>query len=123
MSERNQNFFPNQRRITNHKNFQKGKLIGAGGPMVVAYWNDICQVMRITQNANAVLLWEYIFKNEDNYTFGLSPEEIRITLGIGKRAYDSAVMNLIAKGFLIQKENTKNCYDFVPYPWKKESQD
>ena len=63
MSNQNQNgkFFPNQKRITTHKEFSNGKLVGAGGSMIVAYWSDVCAVAKRTGNPVCAVLWEYIF--------------------------------------------------------------
>lgn len=42
MSNQNQKFYPNQRRVTTNKKIIDGKLEGAGGSMIIAYWSDVC---------------------------------------------------------------------------------
>ena len=102
MSNQNQNgkFFPNQKRITTHKEFSNGKLVGAGGSMIMAYWSDVCAVA----------------KNEDGYTVGLSQEEMTNTLGIGRTVYENALKSLIQFGYLKLRDGSKVHYDFIPYP-------
>lgn len=112
----NQNFYPNQRRVTNHKKMRNGRIDGAGGSMIIAYWIDVCLVVKRTGNPLCGLLWEYFFKNEDGYTIGLSPEELSATLGIKKTAYQTAFNLLVAAGYLKLREGSKVHYDFIPYP-------
>lgn len=123
MSNQNQShsktFYPNQKRITTHKKFKEEKLDGAGGSMIVAYWQDVVHVAQLTQNSTAVLLWEFFFKNEDGYTIGLSPDEIKRTLWVGKTAYNNAIATLIREGFLKLREGSRVHYDFYPYPWRE----
>lgn len=118
MSNQNQNgkFFPNQKRITTHKEFSNGKLVGAGGSMIVAYWSDVCAVAKRTGNPVCAILWEYIFKNENEYIIGLSQEDFKNMTGIGKTAYDKAVKALVDYGYLKLREGSKVHYDFIPYP-------
>lgn len=116
MSNQNQKFYPNQRRVTTNKKIIDGKLEGAGGSMIIAYWSDVCRVVKQTNNPLCGILWEYFFKNENGYTIGLSPEELYNTLGIKKTAYETAFKLLLNYGYLKLKEGTKTCYDFIPYP-------
>ena len=111
----NQNFYPNQRRVTNHKKMKDGRIDGAGGSMIIAYWADVCLVVKRTGNPLCGLLWEYFFKNEDGYTIGLSPEELSATLGVKKTAYQTAFNLLVATGYLKLREGSKVHYDFIPY--------
>lgn len=108
----NQNFYPNQRRVTNHKKMKNGRIDGTGGSMIIAYWADVCLVVKRTGNPLCGLLWEYFFKNEDGYTIGLSPEELSATLGVKKTAFNL----LVATGYLKLRESSKVHYDFIPYP-------
>lgn len=63
----NQNFYPNQRRVTNHKKMKNGRIDGAGGSMIIAYWADVCLVVKRTGNPLCGLLWEYFFKNQGEW--------------------------------------------------------
>ena len=116
MSE-NTNFYPNQRRITNHKELdEKGQLLCPPGPKLIVSWREISNVALHTKNSNSVLLWQYFYKNADGYTVGFSPEEIEKTLGIGKKACRSAFNTLLQLGYFKLREGTKNHYDFIPHP-------
>lgn len=116
IQKQKQNFYPNQRRVTNHKKMRDGKIDGAGGSMIIAYWADVCLVVKRTGNPLCGLLWEYFFKNEDGYTIGLSPEELAATLGIKKTAYETAFKTLVGAGYLKLREGSRVHYDFIPYP-------
>ncbi len=61
--------------------------------------------------AGAFKLWIYLAKNQNNYTFALSNKAAQQYFGIKKDQYDSAVKELIEKGYLI--ETAKNKYNFV----------
>ena len=63
-------------------------------------------------------LWAYLNKNQDGYTFALSPVDA-IKWGVGsKSSYDRAVKELITKGYLV--ETTKNHYNFFELPRVEE---
>lgn len=64
-----------------------------------------------TLKAGAFKLWIYLAQNQNNYTFALSNKAVAEYFGIKKDQYDSAVKELIEKGYLI--ETTKNKYNFL----------
>lgn len=64
----------------------------------------------IDLKSGAFKLWVYLAKNQNNFTFGLSNKAVAEQFGIKKDQYDSAVKELIEKGYLI--ETAKNIYQF-----------
>lgn len=64
----------------------------------------------IDLKSGAFKLWVYFAKNQNNYTFALSNKAVAEQFGIKKDQYDSAVKELIEKGYLI--ETAKNIYQF-----------
>ena len=69
------------------------------------------ELAAIDLKAGAFKLWVYLAKNQNNYTFALSNKAVAEYFGIKKDQYDSAVKELIEKGYLI--ETTKNKYNFL----------
>ena len=68
------------------------------------------ELASIDLKAGAFKLWVYLAKNQNNYTFALSNKAAQQYFGIKKDQYDSAVKELIEKGYLI--ETSKNKYLF-----------
>lgn len=68
------------------------------------------ELAAIDLKSGAFKLWIYFAKNQNNYTFGLSNKAVAEQFGIKKDQYDSAVKELIEKGYLI--ETAKNKYVF-----------
>lgn len=68
------------------------------------------ELASIDLKAGAFKLWIYLAKNQNNYTFALSNKAAQQYFGIKKDQYDSAVKELIEKGYLI--ETSKNKYLF-----------
>lgn len=68
-------------------------------------------------NAGAFKLYIYFMKNQNDYTFALSNKVVEDEFGMKKTQYDSAIKELIDKGFLqLQSGNLYKCFD---YPKKK----
>lgn len=57
-------------------------------------------------------LWMYIAENQNNYIFALSSSHFMNLTGFGKDAYNNAVKALIANGYLVHIEGTKQTYIF-----------
>ena len=68
------------------------------------------ELAAIDLKSGAFKLWVYLSKNQDNYTFALSNKAVAEQFGIKKDQYDSAVKELITKGYLI--ETSKNHFQF-----------
>ena len=62
---------------------------------------------------SAFKLWAWINLNQDNYEFGLSNKVIKDECGLGKDAYNSAVKELIEKGFLVERELYPNLQGYI----------
>ena len=71
-------------------------------------------------NAGAFKLWCYFAKNNSNYTYwDLSSKHIKETFGINKTQYNTAIAELITKGYLKQVESNNpvaNLWDFFECP-------
>lgn len=71
-------------------------------------------------NAGAFKLWCYFAKNNSNYAYwDLSSKHIKETFGINKTQYNTAITELITKGYLKQIESNNpvaNLWDFFECP-------
>ena len=71
---------------------------------------EALQDAMIDLDGNAFKLWVYFAKNQNGYTFALSPIDA-IKWGIGsKKSYDRAVKKLIEEKYLV--ETSSNHYTF-----------
>lgn len=64
--------------------------------------------------AGAFKLWIYFAKNQDGYTFALSPTHIKETFNMSKTQYDNARGELEEKGYLVVQD--RRYYHFVETP-------
>lgn len=71
------------------------------------------ELAAIDLKAGAFKLWIYLAKNQNNYTFGLSNKAAFEYFGIKKDQYDSAVKELIEKGYLIQDKKNKYIFNEI----------
>jgi hypothetical protein len=62
------------------------------------------------------MLYLYLSANADNFSLALSPSDIRNTIGMPPTTYRSHFQNLIKKGYLVQKHDGSNIYDFFEVP-------
>ena len=60
-------------------------------------------------------MWAYLSSNQNGYTFWLSKMDCA-KWGIKTDAYHSAVNDLIKQGYLIEKPDIKNQYEFYEVP-------
>ena len=65
---------------------------------------------------NAYRLYVRMALNKDGYTFALSPKEMKSEIGISTTGYASAVKELIKEGYLVQKRDGSNNYEFYENP-------
>lgn len=56
--------------------------------------------------------------HQDNYTYALSPEDIKKMMGLSVGQYRAAVKEMIQKMYLVLVEGRKNLYRFYEYPQK-----
>ena len=66
-------------------------------------------------------LYVYIAKNQDKYSFDLSNVLFTNWANCGRSAYDSAVKELIDKGYLVKIGKDGHNYNFYEYPKMTES--
>lgn len=102
---------PNQRKVVSPKDRVKPE-----GPFYQLEWQWVEQVMLKTQNANCAILWQYFFKNAPEYVCELSSLYCKNVLCLGEKAYKSAFERLVECGYLQLRENSRTCYDFIPFP-------
>ena len=112
--------FPNQRTVTIHKPHYEGNFVQVG----IDEWQEAFDPLtRIGFG-----LYLYCCGNQDGYKLGLSSAAVQNALRISDSSYRRAVEELLEKGYLIQRTNTK--YDFytspqptsyVPKPKKKKA--
>lgn len=63
-------------------------------------------------NGNEFKMWVYLGKNKDGYTFALSKVDCIRWCGFSESTYGNAFKGLVAKGYLIQRNDGSNHYDF-----------
>ena len=98
--------FPNQRMITVHREPAKTDFLGIK--------NENWQAASRDLGAHALRLYLYLAANADNYSFALSPADIRQRIGIPNSTYRDQFLILVDKGYLVQSGNNK--FDFYEVP-------
>ena len=98
--------FPNQRMITIHREEVKSDFLGIK--------NENWQAASRDLGAHALRLYLYLAANADNYSFALSPADIRQRIGMPTSTYRDQFMILVDKGYLVQSGSNK--YDFYEVP-------
>lgn len=76
--------------------------------------NENWQAASRDLGAHALRLYLYFAANADNYTFALSPTDIRQSIGMPTSTYRDQFMILVDKGYLVQSGS--NRYDFYEVP-------
>ncbi len=98
--------FPNQRMITVHREEVKSDFLGIK--------NENWQAASRDLGAHALRLYLYLAANADNYSFALSPADIRQRIGMPNSTYRDQFLILVDKGYLVQSGSNK--YDFYEVP-------
>ena len=98
--------FPNQRMITVHRETLIGDFLGIK--------NENWQAASRDLGAHALRLYLYLAANANNYTFALSPADIRQRIGMPNSTYRDQFLILVDKGYLVQSGNNK--FDFYEIP-------
>ena len=73
-----------------------------------------------TLTPKAFELWIYLSKNMENYEFWLSKVDFLSWANVKRTSYYNAFKELETLGYLIQREDNKNQYDFYELPKDKE---
>lgn len=63
--------------------------------------------------AGAFKLWVYFAKNQDGFQFALSSRDVLDTFGIKKDQYDSAIKELLNKGYLVETGGNQYIFNEV----------
>lgn len=98
---------PNQKVITVHKEkVDKQHLFTANNleALFEAMYNLVSTV--------GFKLYMYIAKNRDDFSFALSSSDFCQKANCGMRAYNTAVEELIRKGYLVRVKETETIYNF-----------
>ena len=99
---------PNQRRLTTHKdNANKQNIYTVTNIDSLSYaMNEL--------SYSGLRLWLYLAKNQDKFTFWLSPIDVRTFTGLSIASYRRAFSELEEKRFLVPSK--KNYFDFYETP-------
>lgn len=98
--------FPNQRMIQVHREPIESDFLGIK--------NENWQAASRDLGAHALRLYLYLAANADNYSFALSPADIRQRIGMPTSTYRDQFLILVDKGYLVQSGNNK--FDFYEIP-------
>lgn len=98
--------FPNQRMIQVHREPIESDFLGIK--------NENWQAASRDLGAHALRLYLYLAANADNYSFALSPADIRQRIGMPTSTYRDQFLILVDKGYLVQSGNNK--FDFYEMP-------
>lgn len=98
--------FPNQRMIQVHREPIESDFLGIK--------NENWQAASRDLGAHALRLYLYLAANADNYSFALSPADIRQRIGMPTSTYRDQFLILVDKGYLVQSGS--NRYDFYEVP-------
>ena len=98
--------FPNQRMIQVHREPIESDFLGIK--------NENWQAASRDLGAHALRLYLYLAANANNYSFALSPADIRQRIGMPTSTYRDQFLILVDKGYLVQ--SSSNRYDFYEVP-------
>ena len=98
--------FPNQRMIQVHREPIESDFLGIK--------NENWQAASRDLGAHALRLYLYLAANANNYSFALSPADIRQRIGMPNSTYRDQFLILVDKGYLVQSGS--NRYDFYEVP-------
>lgn len=100
----------NQKLIKIHKgNLQKE-------PFLSLSVETLANAYRELQNAYTFYLYIILCCNANNFTVEFSPQNILNQFGMPLSTTQDQIKKLIAKGFLVQKHENSNVYDFYADP-------
>lgn len=66
---------------------------------------------------NGFRMWVYFNKNQNGYSFDLSPAAAKKTSGIAESSFHAGVNELIEKQYLVPDEESTNNYIFYEVPF------
>jgi len=107
--------FPNQKVVQVHRDMPKE---GESGFLMVKKAN----LFRAYKDLGypGVYLYLYMVGNKDKYTFGLSPSAIHNATGMPDSTCSDQIKKMIAKGYLVHRNEGSNLYDFYEFPYGKK---
>lgn len=102
---------PNQKVVHVHREGLGMLFLGINKETFMAAYKDL--------NSTALVLYLYFASNKDGYTFALSPKAVQADLGMPKSTCQDQIKKLIEKGYLVQRRENSNIYDFYERPQPK----
>lgn len=103
---------PNQKVVCIHREDMGAPFLGINKGNFIAAYKDL--------NATALALYLYFASNKPNYAFALSPTGIQKDFGMPKNTVQDQINKLIEKGYLVQRREHSNIYDFYERPRLQE---
>ena len=101
----------NQKIVCIHREELGTPFLGINKETFIAAYKDL--------NATALALYLYFVSNKTNYAFALSPTAIQNEFGMPKNTCQDQIKKLIKKGYLVQRRENSNIYDFYERPYSK----
>ena len=101
--------YPNQRVVQIHREPAKTNFLGIK--------NETWQAAARDLGAHACLLYLYLASNANDFKLALSPEAIRVAIGMPRSTYTDQFKKLIDKGYVVLRAG--NVYDFYEVPQPK----
>lgn len=77
--------------------------------------NAVCRAKRAL-NGNAFALYIRCVLNRQGFPYALSPSSFKADMGISENGYQSAVKELISKGYLVKRQDGRNAYTIYEMP-------
>ena len=100
--------FPNQKVFRIHKEKPAGAFLMISKDNFYNAYQDL--------DYAGTILYLYIASNCDGYELSFSPQAVHDTLGMPESTCRDQVKKLIEKGYLIQKSDNSNIFDFYEIP-------
>lgn len=107
--------YPNQKVIiTNKAQSDKENIYG------IQNLKALYQAAKSLTN-KAFKLYIYMNCNQAGYKYALSPKAVCIDIGLKEKSCQSAVKELVEKGYLVKQNDGSNIYDFYELPPESDS--
>ena len=100
--------YPHQKRIVVHRASPKTPFLKINKESFYNAYTDL--------NATATILYLYLVANMNEYEFMLSPQAVKNNLGMPESPCRDQINRLIEKGYLIQRAENSNIFDFYEIP-------
>lgn len=99
---------PNQKIITIHREKVTHPFVYMTRENMVNAYKDL--------NATALYFYMLLASNKDNYQFAFSPKAVCGMFGMPKTTCQDQFKKLVEKGYIVQRKEGSNLYDFYEIP-------